>query len=103
MKLVNIKEKLKDKEILTILAESIYMPTKEKLNTRAEKYRNDDRIVGQRKKKNEDVSLEYVLWRLNIIEEICKKKKMPSKWKASSFSYIVHVPKILCRKLVLYI
>ena len=45
MKLVNIKEKLKDKEILTILAESTYMPTKEKLNARAEKYMNDDRII----------------------------------------------------------
>lgn len=46
MKLLDIKEHLKEKNILTILAESTYMPTEGKLNARAEKYMNDDTIVA---------------------------------------------------------
>lgn len=45
MEILDIKAHLKDENILAILAESTYMSTEEKLNARAEKYMNDDRIV----------------------------------------------------------
>lgn len=46
MKMINIKEYLKAKDILTILAQSTYMPTEEKLNTRAQRYMDDDRVIA---------------------------------------------------------
>ncbi len=45
MEIKDIKGYLKDKDILTILAESTYMPTEEKLKDRAERYMNDNSIT----------------------------------------------------------
>nr|WP_307992551.1 hypothetical protein [uncultured Niameybacter sp.] len=46
MEILDIKECLGSGEILPILAESMYMPTKEKLNVRVEKYMNNSRIIA---------------------------------------------------------
>lgn len=45
MEIINIKEKLKSEELLEILAESVYMPTAERLNSRAEAYINNSDII----------------------------------------------------------
>lgn len=45
MEIINIKEKLKNEELLEILAESVYMPTAERLNSRAEAYINNSDII----------------------------------------------------------
>lgn len=45
MEIINIKEKLKSEELLGILAESVYMPTAERLNSRAEAYINNSDII----------------------------------------------------------
>lgn len=46
MEIINIKEKLKSEELLEILAESVYMPTAERLNSRAEAYINNSDIIA---------------------------------------------------------
>lgn len=46
MEILDIKECLGSGEILPILAESMYMPTKEKLSVRVEKYMNSSRIIA---------------------------------------------------------
>lgn len=45
MEIINIKENLKSEEILGILAESVYMPTAKRLNSRAEAYINNSDII----------------------------------------------------------
>lgn len=45
MEIINIKEKLKSEELLEILVESVYMPTAERLNSRAEAYINNSDII----------------------------------------------------------
>lgn len=45
MEIKNIKENLKSEELLEILAESVYMPTAERLNSRAEAYINNSDII----------------------------------------------------------
>lgn len=46
MEILDIKEYLGNGEIFPILAESMYMPTKERLNARVEKYMNNSRIIA---------------------------------------------------------
>lgn len=43
--IIDIKSILKSPDILAILAESVYMPTEEKLNTRADEYINNGNVV----------------------------------------------------------
>lgn len=43
--IIDIKSILKSPDILAILAESVYMSTEEKLNTRADEYINNDNVV----------------------------------------------------------
>lgn len=45
MEILDIKESLRSEEILPILAESVYMPTVEKLNARAESYMNNSKVT----------------------------------------------------------
>lgn len=46
MEILDIKECLGSGEIFPILAGSMYMPTKERLNARVEKYMNNSRIIA---------------------------------------------------------
>ncbi|MDR1820853.1 MAG: GNAT family N-acetyltransferase [Oscillospiraceae bacterium] len=41
MNIIDIKGKLHDERVLAVIALSMYMPTKEKLNSRADKYESD--------------------------------------------------------------
>lgn len=46
MNIINIKGNLNDKRVLTVISDSCYMPTEEKLNRLVCKYENDTGIFA---------------------------------------------------------
>lgn len=46
MKIVDVKDNLHDKDILGVLSLSMYMPTEETLNRRADEYASDEHITA---------------------------------------------------------
>ena len=62
MEILDIKEHLESEKILPILAESMYIPAKEKLNARVEKYMNNSRIIALGVSKNNNFCAS-LLWR----------------------------------------
>ena len=46
MNVVDIKGKLHDKDVLGVLSQSMYMPTEEKLNLRADNYEADESVFA---------------------------------------------------------